>query len=129
MKNVSESSKGGYFSKMYVPIVDAIIGRYRIRTNKELEDIYGNSNIVREIKSKRLNWAGHVRRVPDSRTVKLAWEEAPVGKISLGRPCLRWKNNIAKNPKAMNIDKPLDVMANREQWRIIVKSATTHIGL
>lgn len=115
--------------KIYGPIVDPATGQYRIRTNKELEDLYGDSNIIREIKSKRLKWAGHVRRLPDGRTVKLAWEEAPQGKRPLGRPRLRWKDNIAKDLRAMNVDNPLEVMEDRRQWRAIVKSAKTHAGL
>lgn len=115
--------------KIYGPIFDASTGRYRIRTNKELKDLYGDSDIVREVKSKRLQWAGHVRRLPDSRIVKLAWEEAPVGKRPLGRPRLRWKDNIAKDLRVMSIDEPLDAMTDRQRWRNIVKSAKTHPGL
>lgn len=115
--------------KIYGPLSDTTTGRYRIRTNKELEDLYGTSTIVREIKSRRLQWAGHVRRLPESRIVKLAWEEAPIGKRPLGRPRLRWKDNIAKDLKIMNIEEPLEAMTDRQKWRSIVKSAKTHLGL
>lgn len=115
--------------KIYGPTVDATTGRYRTRTNRELEDLYGEPNIVREIKSKRLQWAGHVRRLPDNRTVRLVWEEIPEGKRPLGRPRLRWRDNIAKDLRAMDIQNPLDAMSDRQQWRTIVKSAKTHPGL
>lgn len=81
------------------------------------------TNIVREIKSKRLKWTGHERRVPDSRSVKLALEEAPVGKRPLGRLRLLWKDNIAKELRAVNIDKPLDAILDILQSRIMVKLA------
>jgi hypothetical protein len=35
------------------------------KQNEELENIIRHENIVRYIKSKRLNWLGHVERMPE----------------------------------------------------------------
>lgn len=80
--------------------------RYSIRTNKELDNLFGEPDIVREMKSKRLQWAEHLRRLTDNRTMKLVWKEAPVSKRPLGRPRLRWRGNITKDQKAMFIQNP-----------------------
>jgi hypothetical protein len=43
---------------------------WRIRTNDELQVMYRKPNIVRTIKVRRLEWAGHLVRMSDDRTVK-----------------------------------------------------------
>ena len=57
-----------------------------MRTNKELEELFGATNIIKEIKSRRLGWAGHVRRLPDKTISKFVWGGggAPTGQILLG---------------------------------------------
>ncbi|XP_060518453.1 uncharacterized protein LOC132697176 [Cylas formicarius] len=115
--------------KIYGPVTDITTGRYRIRKNRELYELYKDPNIINEIKARRLQWAGHVKRLPDNRIAKLAWEEAPEGKRPLGRPRLRWRDNIEKDLKIMEVDNALDLMNDRQQWRRIVKSAKTHPGL
>ena len=39
------------------------------RHNEELNDLYCSPNIVREIKSRRMRWAGHVARMGEEREV------------------------------------------------------------
>lgn len=57
------------------------------------------------------------KETPDGCIVKCVREEAPAGKRPLRRPSLRW--SIAKDLKTVIIDKPLDAMEDRQQWRII----------
>lgn len=33
----------------------------------------------------------------------MAWETLPHGKRPLGRPCMRWKDNVKTDLKSMNI--------------------------
>jgi len=40
-----------------------VTGEWRKLRNEELNDIYCSSNIIREIKSRRIGWAEHVARV------------------------------------------------------------------
>jgi len=40
-------------------------GSWRIRMNYELNELIGNSDIVRFIKSRRIAWLGHVMRMDD----------------------------------------------------------------
>jgi hypothetical protein len=42
------------------PKKDKVIGEWRKLPNKELNDLYSLSNMVRVVKSRRMNWAGHV---------------------------------------------------------------------
>lgn len=115
--------------KIYGPTRDDETGTWRRKSNKELEELFGVTNIIKEIKSRRLQWAGHVRRLPDDRLSKLVWEEAPTGKRPLGRPRLRWRDNTTKDLKAMGIDNWQEVAMDRRKWRGVVESAKTHPGL
>jgi hypothetical protein len=55
--------------KMFGPIQDKH-GSWRIRMNHELNELIGNADIVRFIKSKRLAWLGHVIRMGEKRIPK-----------------------------------------------------------
>jgi hypothetical protein len=46
-------------------------GSWRIRMNYELNELIGNADIVRFIKSRRIAWLGHVMRMDDKRTPKI----------------------------------------------------------
>jgi len=51
-------------------------------------------DIVRVIKSRRMRWTVHVPRMRESRGVYRVLVRKPEGKRPLGRPMLRWANNI-----------------------------------
>ena len=56
----------------------------------ELHSLYRSLNIVREIKSRRLRWAGHVARMEEGRSAFKILTGEPTGKKPLGRPRRRW---------------------------------------
>ncbi|VVC35167.1 Hypothetical protein CINCED_3A018104 [Cinara cedri] len=64
-----------------------------VRHNEELYDLYSRLHIVKEIKRKRLEWAGHVWRKHDAMT-KTVLQENPRGKRPLGRPRMRWEDCV-----------------------------------
>jgi len=45
-------------------------GKWRLKTNEEMEEAINNENIVRYIKYKRLGWLGHVERMTNERVAK-----------------------------------------------------------
>ena len=62
--------------------------------SEELRDLYSLPNIVRVVKSIRMRWAGHVARMGEGRGLHRVLVGKPEGKIPLGRPRLRWEDNI-----------------------------------
>jgi hypothetical protein len=46
--------------RIFGPKRDKVTGEWRKLHNYELNDIYSSPNIVLEIKSRRIRWAGHV---------------------------------------------------------------------
>ena len=56
--------------------------------------MYRSPNIVWEIKSRRLRWAGHVVRMEEEMSAFKIVTDKPTGKRTLGRPRRRWEDNI-----------------------------------
>ena len=53
---------------------------------KVLHSLYRSPNIVREIKSRRLRWAGHLARMEEGRSALKILTGKPTGKRPLGWP-------------------------------------------
>ena len=63
-------------------------------TNAELHVLYFSSNIIRNLKFKRLTWAGHVAHIGKSRNAYGVLVGKPEGKKPLGRSRRSWEDNI-----------------------------------
>jgi hypothetical protein len=46
--------------RMFGPNRDEVTGEWRKFNNEELHNIYSSPGIIRQIKSRRMGWAGHV---------------------------------------------------------------------
>jgi hypothetical protein len=62
--------------------------------NEELHNLYSSPDIVRQVKSRRMRWAGHVARMGEERKVYKVLVGKPEGKRPLGRPKRRWEDGI-----------------------------------
>jgi hypothetical protein len=71
-----------------------VTGGWRKLHNEELRDLYSSPSIIRIIKSRRIRWDGHVARMGEKRNAYRLLVGKPEGKKPLGRPRLRWVNNI-----------------------------------
>jgi hypothetical protein len=56
--------------------------------------LYSSPDIIRQIKSRRMRWAGHVARMGEGRKVYRVLVGKPEGKRPLGRPRRRWEEEI-----------------------------------
>jgi hypothetical protein len=62
--------------------------------NGELHNLYSSPDIIRQMKSRRMRWAGHVARMGEGRNVYRVLGGKPEEKRPLGRPRLRWEDGI-----------------------------------
>jgi len=83
--------------RIFGPKRDEVTGEWRKIHNEELNDLYCSPNITRVIKSRRMRWAGLVTRMRERRDAYRVLVGKPEGKRPLGRPRLRWNDNIKMN--------------------------------
>jgi hypothetical protein len=62
--------------------------------NEELRILYSSSNIIRQRKSRRMRWAGHVARMGQKRKVYRVLVGKSQGKRPLERTRRRWEDGI-----------------------------------
>jgi hypothetical protein len=80
--------------RIFGPKREEVTGEWRRLHNEELNDLYSSPNIIRVIKSRRMRLAGHVTRMGEGRGAYRILVERPEGRRPLGRPRLRWEDNI-----------------------------------
>ncbi|KAJ4427692.1 hypothetical protein ANN_25341 [Periplaneta americana] len=90
--------------KIFGPKRDEVTGEWRKLHNTELHALYSSPDIIRNIKSRRLRWAGHVARMSESRNAYRVLVGRPVGKRPLGRPRRRWEDNIKMDLREVGYD-------------------------
>jgi hypothetical protein len=71
-----------------------VTGEWRKLHNEELHNLYLSPDIIRQVKSRRMRWTGHVARMGEERKVYKVLAGKPEGRRPLGRPRRRWENWI-----------------------------------
>jgi hypothetical protein len=72
--------------RIFGPKRDKVTGEWRKLHNEELHNLYSSPDIIRQVKSRRMRWAGHVARMREERKVYKVLVGKPEGKRPLGRP-------------------------------------------
>jgi hypothetical protein len=98
---------------------------WRVKTNEELDKLIKHKHIINYLKVQRLSWFGHVRRMPDTRTVKKILNWTPLTKRSQGRPKYRWEDNIKQDICQMKIKNWIACVQDRGKWKEVVERAKT----
>jgi len=81
--------------RIYGPEIDK--GEWRIRTNRELYQLYDEKDIVRFCKLSRLRWAGHFMLQDDDDLARRVLLSESEGKRPRGRPKLRWEDGVKED--------------------------------
>jgi hypothetical protein len=85
--------------RLFGPKRDEVTGEKLKLHNEELHILYSSLDITRQIKSKRMRWAGHVARMGEERKVYKVLVGKPEGKRPLGRPRHKWEDGIRMDLK------------------------------
>jgi hypothetical protein len=71
---------------MFGPKRDEVTGEWRKLHNGELHNLYSSPDIIRQIKSRKIRWAGHVAGMEEGRNLYRVLVGKPEGKRLLERP-------------------------------------------
>ena len=84
---------------------------------KEIMGVKGKPDIIDIIEKKRLQWYGHVKRMPVEMIPKLIMEWVPLERRKRGRPRKTWMEGVQAAITTRNIE--TDQWRNREEWRLV----------
>jgi hypothetical protein len=86
--------ENGVQRRIFGPKRDEVTGEWRKLHNGELHNLYSSPDIIGQIKSRRMRWAGRVARMGEWRNVYRVLVGKPEGKSALERPRRRWEDGI-----------------------------------
>ena len=84
---------------------------------KEIMGVKGKLDIINIIQKKRLQWYGHVKRMPEERTLKLIMEWIPEKRKKRGHPRKTWMEGVQAAMTTINLEP--DQWRNREEWHLV----------
>jgi hypothetical protein len=76
--------------RIFGPKVDEVTGEWRKLHSGELHNLYSSPDIIRQIKSRRMSWAGHAARMGEGRNVYRVLLGKPEEKRPPEKPRRRW---------------------------------------
>ncbi|KAJ4438178.1 hypothetical protein ANN_14117 [Periplaneta americana] len=104
---------------------DEVTGEWRKLHNTELYALFSSPDIIRNLKSRRLRWAGHLARMGESRNAYRVLVGRLEGKRPLGRPRRRWEDNIKMDLREVGYDDRdwINLAQDRDRWLAYVRAA------
>ena len=96
---------------------------WTIKTNKELNKLINNENIVNFVRSLRIGWLGHILRMDNQRLVKKLYKWKPIGTRARGRPKSRWEEDVLDDLRKMKVN--LNQAKDRAIWKKHIEKAKT----
>ena len=98
--------------RIFGPKTDEVTFEWRRLHKKEIYALYCSAIIIRLIKSRRTEMAGHVAHMGERSEYRVLVGK-PKGKRPLGRTRRRWEDNIKMDHREMGWDHGLDRTASR----------------
>jgi hypothetical protein len=87
--------------RIYGPVREG--ERWRIRSNRAVEEILRGEDIVRFVKSRRLAWLDHVERMGEERMQRKLLHGKIEGRRRRGRPRKRWLQSLEEDLRIMRV--------------------------
>jgi hypothetical protein len=110
--------------RLFGPKRDEVIGGWRKLHYEELHGLYSSPSITRVIKARRMRRAGHVARMEEVRGAYNILVGKPEGRRPLGRPRLRWEDNIKMDLREIGFGDVdwIHLSQDRDRWRALVNT-------
>jgi hypothetical protein len=92
--------------------------------NEELHNLYSSPDIIRQVKSSLMRWAGHVARMGEERKVYKVLVGKPEGKRPLGRPRHTWEDGIRMDLREIGLGGVdwIRLAQDRDWWQAVVSA-------
>jgi hypothetical protein len=110
--------------RIFGPKRDGVTGEWRKLHNEELHNLYSSPDIIRQVQSRRMRWAGHVARMGLERKVYKLLVRKPEGKSPLGTPRRIWENGVRMNIREIGLagEYWIRLAQDRDRWRTVVSA-------
>jgi hypothetical protein len=110
--------------RIFGPKRNDVTGEWRKLHNEELHNLYSSQDIIRQVKSRRMRWAGHVARMGEGGKVYKVLVGKPEGKRPLGRPRRRWENGVRMDLRetGLGVVDWIRLAQDRDRWRAVVSA-------
>ena len=79
--------------------------------------VKGKQDIMDIIEKKRLQWYGHVKRMPEDRIPKVIMEWTPQERRKRGHPRKTWTQGVQAAMETRNLEP--EQWRNREEWHLV----------
>jgi hypothetical protein len=110
--------------RIFEPKVDEVRGEWEKLHNREIHNLYSLPDVIRQIKSRRMRWVGHVARMGEGRNVYRGLVGKPEGKRPLERPRRRWEEGIKMDLREIGWGSVewIHLAQDRDHWRAVVNA-------
>jgi hypothetical protein len=101
-----------------------VTGEWRKLHNEELHNLYSSPDIIGQVKSRRMRWAGHVARMGEERKLYKVLVGKPEGKRPLVRPRRRLEDGIRMDLREIGLGGVdwIRLSQDRDRWRADVSA-------
>jgi hypothetical protein len=89
--------------RIFGPKRDEVMGEWRKLHIEEHHNFYSSPDIIRQIKSRRMKWMGHVAHMGEERKLYKVLVGKPEGKRLLRRPRHRWEDGIRMDLRELGL--------------------------
>jgi hypothetical protein len=103
-----------------------VMEEWRKLHNGELHNLYSSPDVIRQIKSRRTRWAGHVARMGEGRDMYRVLVGKLEGKRPLGRRRRRWEDGIKMDLRETGCGDVewIHLAQDMNRWRAVVNAVT-----
>jgi hypothetical protein len=90
-------------------------GGWKIRTNRELEELNKGENKVKWIKGKRISLLGHLERMEEDTMPKKIFTQELEGMSRRGRPRKGWTEEVERDLQVMGVRRWRELVIDRDK--------------
>jgi hypothetical protein len=110
--------------RIFVPKWNEVTVEWRKLHNEELHNFYSSPDIIRQVKSRRMRWVGHVARMGEDKKLYRVLVGKPEGKRPLGRPRSRLENEIRMDLREIGLWGVawIQLAQDGDRWRAAVSA-------